>query len=416
MGLSAAPGRVGAGAVGMVVGGALPGQQGGRVGDRVASDPGAGAGAGRRGHPLRASARPAGAGPRARPCGASRGSPGRRRRRTRETRAAVTHQPDERVEEHHRASDDDGGREVEAARHMRTLGRPPAPQAHPRLADVPDPVASLRALAELPGVPERIAAAREACERLRWHEALRRRIPEASAESRVRGAQASAALEGATVPLDLVRDVMRGAAQWPLAPDPWSGSPVASSRPPPRASTCVPRDDRAVAGAGPAPRRGGLRAGRRRPARPSAARGRGLRGARRPRPRPHPRGRCVAWLDGLVSLWGLGPRGPGAGPVVAASPTPRSQLPDLQRGNGVVARAVERALVQALGLDPTGVVVTEAGHAAQGGPAYLGALGHTGRAPAKVCPCGWSTAPRPPSPAPSRVSRSATRCAPAALS
>ncbi len=44
------------------------------------------------------------------------------------------------------------------------------------------------------------------------------------------------------------------------------------------------------------------------------------------------------------------------------------------RGNGVVARAVERALVQATGLDPTGVVVTEAGHATQGGPAYLGAL------------------------------------------
>ena len=44
------------------------------------------------------------------------------------------------------------------------------------------------------------------------------------------------------------------------------------------------------------------------------------------------------------------------------------------RGNGVVARAVERALVQATGLDPTGVAVTEAGHATQGGPAYLGAL------------------------------------------
>ena len=83
-----------------------------------------------------------------------------------------------------------------------------------------DVIASLSALAELPGVPERIAAARDACEQLRWHEALRRRIPEASAESRVRGAQASAALEGATVPLDLVRDVMRGAAQWPLHPDP----------------------------------------------------------------------------------------------------------------------------------------------------------------------------------------------------
>ena len=31
-------------------------------------------------------------------------------------------------------------------------------------------------------------------------------------------------------------------------------------------------------------------------------------------------------------------------------------------------------MVQATGLDPTGVAVTEAGHATQGGPAYLGAL------------------------------------------
>ena len=31
------------------------------------------------------------------------------------------------------------------------------------------------------------------------------------------------------------------------------------------------------------------------------------------------------------------------------------------RGNGVVARALERAVVQAGGLDPTGVAVTEAG-------------------------------------------------------
>ena len=45
--------------------------------------------------------------------------------------AAVTDQPDERVEQHHRAGDDDGGREVEAARHMRTLGRPTRPAGAP---------------------------------------------------------------------------------------------------------------------------------------------------------------------------------------------------------------------------------------------------------------------------------------------
>ena len=43
-------------------------------------------------------------------------------------------------------------------------------------------------------------------------------------------------------------------------------------------------------------------------------------------------------------------------------------------GNGLVARALARAVVQSRGLDPTGVAVVEAGHAAQGGPAYLGAL------------------------------------------
>ena len=48
-------------------------------------------------------------------------------------------------------------------------------------------------------------------------------------------------------------------------------------------------------------------------------------------------------------------------------------------GNGLVARAMERALVQALGLDPTGVSVPESGHVANGGPAYLGALTAYGR-------------------------------------
>ena len=79
---------------------------------------------------------------------------------------------------------------------------------------------SLSALAALPGVPEATAAARDACTGLRWHEALRRRIPQAAAESRVRGARASAALDGAQVSVDLVRDLMRGAAAWPPEPDP----------------------------------------------------------------------------------------------------------------------------------------------------------------------------------------------------
>ena len=75
-------------------------------------------------------------------------------------------------------------------------------------------------LAELPGIPEQVEAAREACTRLRWHQALRRRIPEAAAESRVRGAAASGELEGASVPVDVVRDIVRGASTWSPSPDP----------------------------------------------------------------------------------------------------------------------------------------------------------------------------------------------------
>jgi predicted naringenin-chalcone synthase len=44
------------------------------------------------------------------------------------------------------------------------------------------------------------------------------------------------------------------------------------------------------------------------------------------------------------------------------------------RGNGLVARAMERAIIQASGLDPTGVAAVEVGHGASGGAAYLGAL------------------------------------------
>ena len=72
-----------------------------------------------------------------------------------------------------------------------------------------DVVVAVNALAQLPEVPEAIDAAREACTALRWHPALRRRIPEASAESRVRGATASAALDGAQMSVTIVRDVFR---------------------------------------------------------------------------------------------------------------------------------------------------------------------------------------------------------------
>lgn len=238
---------------------------------------------------------------------------------------------------------------------------------------MPDVVAPLIALAALPGVPEQIAAAREACERLRWHEALRRRIPEAAAESRIRGAQASAALDGATVPLDLVRDVMRGAAHWPRQPDPVEqvarGAVQATAETEHVRSLVITAPLQALARLHVAAAAGLVepsQLGRPRTGDEVSAEFADLG--------PAPTAQELAdRLDGLVAVLTAGAGVP-ALVVAAVAHAEVATARPFVRGNGVVARALERAVVQASGLDPTGVAVTEAGHAAQGGPAYLGAL------------------------------------------
>ncbi|WP_377270113.1 oxidoreductase [Peterkaempfera sp. SMS 1(5)a] len=65
-----------------------------------------------------------------------------------------------------------------------------------------DPLAPL---AELPGVPEAVAEVRRAVDRLYGHRVMRRRAAEVTGEAALRGARASAALEGADWPLEEVR-------------------------------------------------------------------------------------------------------------------------------------------------------------------------------------------------------------------
>lgn len=60
-------------------------------------------------------------------------------------------------------------------------------------------------IAVLPGVSEAVQNARTAVDRLYGHRVLRRRGPEVSAESALRGARASSALEGADVSLESLR-------------------------------------------------------------------------------------------------------------------------------------------------------------------------------------------------------------------
>jgi hypothetical protein len=238
----------------------------------------------------------------------------------------------------------------------------------------------LTALTELPGVADAAERAREAGTRLRFHEALRRRIPEAAAESRVRGARASAALDGADLPVELVRELMSGARPWPDELDPG----IATLK---GAVGATAETERVVALVRTAP----LQALARlhvAAAAPLAGRGRGDT-LGRPRvgdetcdefvdlgPAPAP----VVVSSRLASLSEIVLAGASAAnrvPAAVISAVVHAEIVSIRpfvHGNGLVARAMERVLVQALGLDPTAVCVPEAGHVANGGPAYLGAL------------------------------------------
>lgn len=234
-------------------------------------------------------------------------------------------------------------------------------------------LSAVRTLADLPEVASAVTEARDACGALRWHQALRRRIPEAAAESRVRGARASAELEGAPYPVDLVREHVVGARPWPdpLGPleatvkgcvqataqtehlaalllrapmQAWARLHVAAvAGRLPEHQVGRPREDgdvcRELTDLGPAP---------------SAAMA---------------RARLAAVAEVLAVAREL--------PVIVVAGIVHAELLTARpfvAGNGVVARAFERALLRTAGVDPTGVACPEVGHLAGGQAAYLGGL------------------------------------------
>ncbi len=234
-------------------------------------------------------------------------------------------------------------------------------------------VEAVRSLAGLPGVTEQVDAAREACTRLRWHPALRRRIPEAAAESRVRGAQASGELDGARLSVDIVRDLLRGVVTWhdPLDPveEVMRGvlAATAETEHVCRTVSSAPLQALArlhvVAAAAllPADALGRPRVGRE-TSQELADLGPAL-----------PAGEVAGRLRAVAEVVGASGSLPGV-LVAAVAHAEIATVRPFVRGNGVVARALERCLVRSTGLDPTGVVVPEVGHRSLGGPAYLGAL------------------------------------------
>ncbi len=232
---------------------------------------------------------------------------------------------------------------------------------------------SLVKLSALPGVPEATEAARQSCTKLRWHQVLRRRIPAAAAESRVRGARASAALDGAEMDVDVVRDLMRGATAWPERPDPVEDMLRGAVQ-----ATAETEHIRALVVTAPSQALARIHV---------AAAGHLLPEWQVGRPRqvgeisrefsdlgPSPDEIVVRQrLSGIAELL-LAANDAPAVVVAALVHAEIATVRPFVRGNGLVARAMERAVIQASGLDPTGVAVAEVGHVAGGGVAYLGAL------------------------------------------
>lgn len=246
------------------------------------------------------------------------------------------------------------------------------PARSPMARPVSEVLAAASALAEADGIPELVHATREACTRLRWHPALRRRIPEAAAESRVRGAAASAEIDGARLSIGIVRDLLRGAVTWHADPDPVER--VAQG-----ALTATAETERLSLVLTSAPLQALVRL--------HTAAAAGLVD-------PDRLGRPRTDADDCQELVELGPPPSAAqararlamvtelltqltsAPTLVVAALVHAEIATARpfvAGNGIVARALERLVLQVGGLDPTGVAVPEVGHL-RAGPGYLGSL------------------------------------------
>jgi hypothetical protein len=195
----------------------------------------------------------------------------------------------------------------------------------------PDPLARLLVL---PGVDAAAGSARDAVNRLLAHRVLRRQSARVSTESALRGARASAALDGADVPLSAVRDadvddpVVRGALRVTAG----LGDLVRTWE---RAPLQVLARLHVLAAAGQvAPDRLG---------------------------RPSTGHDATARLDALASLVAGGSTAPAVLVAAVVHAELRSLAP-FGWGDGLVARAAARLTIVSRGLDPKAVSVPEVGH------------------------------------------------------
>lgn len=201
---------------------------------------------------------------------------------------------------------------------------------------------SFAQIASLSGVAEAVAEARDSVDRLLGHRILRRRSAEVSAESALRGARASAVLEGASVPLEEFRTgTVDGAeAQGALRISAELGSLTDVWRKAPR-QVLARLHMLAAADAVPAADLGRPRASDLADA-PSPA-------------------EVAARLEGLSGLLTTDT----AAPAVVVAAIVHGELLALRPfgwGDGLIARAAARLTLVDRGLDPKSLVTPEVGH------------------------------------------------------
>ncbi|MFD9689762.1 oxidoreductase [Kitasatospora sp. NPDC059146] len=246
-----------------------------------------------------------------------------------------------------------------------------------------DPLAPL---AQLPGVPDAVAEVRKAVDRLYGHRVMRRRAAEVTSESALRGARASAAVAGADWPLEEVRRrtdfsadaeartvgaALRITAEAGQLLSVWRHSPLQVLA---RLHLLAVGDTDPAAGR---PRRAGEGAEELFPLELEPVESVEVEAAVGPTPvlPPAPGAEEVAArLDQLSRLLVARAEGQGVGtPALVVASVVHGELLALRpfgSHNGMIARAAQRIVLIAEGLDPKSICPTEVGLAELGTDTY----------------------------------------------
>jgi hypothetical protein len=236
-------------------------------------------------------------------------------------------------------------------------------------------------------VPEAVAEVRKAVDRLYGHRVMRRRAAEVTSEAAIRGARASAALDGADWSLEEIRrrsdfggdpeartvgGALRISADAGQLLGVWRHSPLQVLA---RLHLLAAGDADPAAGR---PRREGEPAGPLFPVEIAAAEGFERKVQEVELPPAPPADEAAARLDQLAQLLAARADGAASGtPALVVAAVVHGELLALRpfgAHNGVVARAAQRIVLIAEGLDPKAICPAEVGLAELGTAAYREAL------------------------------------------